>query len=142
MEKVIRALKLTPAFLAEMFSEHPVISVIGLLIFLSALIISGRLGSFIRKIVILANILFAMAGGFMGRSQHGQEIICLSAIALIILFIVRRIVRIAGVIKNHRDETRIRKRAHALAAKRRHKLKHQQQESRITQETNSEDSQS
>lgn len=119
MDKVIRALTSIPAFIADLFSEHPVVAVAGLLIFLLALMVPGRIGSLIRKIVILANILFAMAGGFMGRAQNGHEIICLSAISLIILLIVRLIVRIVNAINKRKRDARIEERALAKAAKRR-----------------------
>ncbi|MDO4803993.1 MAG: SHOCT domain-containing protein [Lachnospiraceae bacterium] len=123
MEKILDALAKMPAFLAELFTEHPVIAVAGVMAFLLALMVPGRIGSLIRKIVVLANVMFAMAGGFMGRGQNGYQIICLSAISLITLFIVRLIVRIVAAIKQRRIDARIEERALAKAAKRRGSFK-------------------
>lgn len=122
MDKVISTLATMPAFIAELFEEHLVLTILGIMIFLLALMVPGRIGSLIRKIVILANVMFAMAGGFMGRGQNGYEIICLSAISLLLLFIIRTIVRIVGALKQRRIDARIEKRALAKAAKRRSTL--------------------
>lgn len=93
----------------------------------------------IRKVVILANVLFAMAGGFMGRLQNGYEIICLSAFSLIILFIVRMIVRISGAIKQRKIDARIEEKALAKAAKRRGAFKKRQGYSGESREIDDED---
>ena len=111
MDKVLSTLLKMPGFIIEMFTEHLVVSVAGVMIFLLALIVPGRIGSLIRKVVILANVLFAMAGGFMGRLQNGYEIICLSAFSLIILLVVRMIVRISGAIKQRKIDARIEEKA-------------------------------
>ena len=57
MERVISTLVKMPGFIIEMFTEHLIVSVAGIMIFLLALIVPGRIGSLIRKVVILANIL-------------------------------------------------------------------------------------
>lgn len=126
MEKIIDALLKMPAFLTDLLTDHLIVTAIGIMIFLLALIVPGRIGSFIRKVVILANVLFAMAGGFMGKGQNGYQIICLSAISLFILLIVRLIVRIAGAIKQRRIDAKIEERALAKAAKRRGSFKKRQ----------------
>ena len=109
------------------------------MIFLLALIVPGRIGSLIRKVVILANVLFAMAGGFMGRLQNGYEIICLSAFSLIILLVVRMIVRISGAIKQRKIDARIEEKALAKAAKRRGAFKKRQGYSGESREIDDED---
>ena len=139
MERVISTLVKMPGFIIEMFTEHLIVSVAGIMIFLLALIVPGRIGSLIRKVVILANILFAMAGGFMGRLQNGYEIICLSAFSLIILFIVRMIVRISGAIKQRKIDARIEEKALAKAAKRRGSFKKRQGYSGESREIDDED---
>ena len=93
----------------------------------------------IRKVVILANVLFAMAGGFMGRLQNGYEIICLSAFSLIILLVVRMIVRISGAIKQRKIDARIEEKALAKAAKRRGAFKKRQGYSGESREIDDED---
>lgn len=128
-----------PGFIIEMFTEHLVVSVAGVMIFLLALIVPGRIGSLIRKVVILANVLFAMAGGFMGRLQNGYEIICLSAFSLIILLVVRMIVRISGAIKQRKIDARIEEKALAKAAKRRGAFKKRQGYSGESREIDDED---
>lgn len=139
MDRVLSTLLKMPGFIIEMFTEHLIVSVAGVMIFLLALIIPGRFGSLIRKVVILANVLFAMAGGFMGRPQNGYEIICLSAFSLIILFIVRMIVRISGAIKQRKIDARIEEKALAKAAKRRGSFKKRQGYSGESREIDDED---
>ena len=139
MDRVLSTLLKMPGFIIEMFTEHLVVSVAGVMIFLLALIVPGRIGSLIRKVVILANVLFAMAGGFMGRLQNGYEIICLSAFSLIILFIVRMIVRISGAIKQRKIDARIEEKALAKAAKRRGAFKKRQGYSGESREIDDED---
>lgn len=139
MEKVLSTLLTMPDFLKEMFTEHMVFAVAGVLIFILALMVPGRIGSLLRKVVILANVLFAMAGGFMGRLQGGYQIICLSALSLLILFIVRMIVRISGAIKQRKIDARIEERALAKAAKRRGSFKKKQGYSGESREIDDED---
>ena len=139
MDRVLSTLLKMPGFIIEMFTEHLIVSVAGVMIFLLALIVPGRIGSLIRKVVILANVLFAMAGGFMGRLQNGYEIICLSAFSLIILFIVRMIVRISGAIKQRKIDARIEEKALAKAAKRRGAFKKRQGYSGESREIDDED---
>lgn len=139
MDKVLSTLLKMPGFIIEMFTEHLVVSVAGVMIFLLALIVPGRIGSLIRKVVILANVLFAMAGGFMGRLQNGYEIICLSAFSLIILLVVRMIVRISGAIKQRKIDARIEEKALAKAAKRRGAFKKRQGYSGESREIDDED---
>ena len=139
MDRVLSTLLKMPGFIIEMFTEHLIVSVAGVMIFLLALIVPGRIGSLIRKVVILANVLFAMAGGFMGRLQNGYEIICLSAFSLIILFIVRMIVRISGAIKQRKIDARIEEKALAKAAKRRGSFKKRQGYSGESREIDDED---
>lgn len=139
MDRVLSTLLKMPGFIIEMFTEHLVVSVAGVMIFLLALIVPGRIGSLIRKVVILANVLFAMAGGFMGRLQNGYEIICLSAISLIILLVVRMIVRISGAIKQRKIDARIEEKALAKAAKRRGAFKKRQGYSGESREIDDED---
>ena len=139
MDRVLSTLLKMPGFIIEMFTEHLIVSVAGVMIFLLALIVPGRIGSLIRKVVILANVLFAMAGGFMGRLQNGYEIICLSAFSLIILFIVRMIVRISGAIKQRKIDAQIEEKALAKAAKRRGAFKKRQGYSGESREIDDED---
>lgn len=139
MDRVLSTLLKMPGFIIEMFTEHLVVSVAGVMIFLLALIVPGRIGSLIRKVVILANVLFAMAGGFMGRLQNGYEIICLSAFSLIILLVVRMIVRISGAIKQRKIDARIEEKALAKAAKRRGAFKKRQGYSGESREIDDED---
>lgn len=139
MDKVLSTLATMPDFLRDMFAEHMVLCVAGILLFLLALMIPGRFGSLLRKIVILANIMFAMAGGFMGKSQNGYQIICLSAVSLLILSIVRLIVRITGAIRQRRIDARIEEKALAKAAKRRGSFKKRQGYSGESREIDDED---
>ena len=139
MDRVLSTLLKMPGFIIEMFTEHLIVSVAGVMIFLLALIVPGRIGSLIRKVVILANVLFAMAGGFMGRLQNGYEIICLSAFSLIILLVVRMIVRISGAIKQRKIDARIEEKALAKAAKRRGAFKKRQGYSGESREIDDED---
>ena len=139
MDRVLSTLLKMPGFIIEMFTEHLVVSVAGVMIFLLALIVPGRIGSLIRKVVILANVLFAMAGGFMGRLQNGYEIICLSAFSLIILLVVRMIVRISGAIKQRKIDARIEEKSLAKAAKRRGAFKKRQGYSGESREIDDED---
>ena len=139
MDRVLSTLLKMPGFIIEMFTEHLVVSVAGVMIFLLARIVPGRIGSLIRKVVILANVLFAMAGGFMGRLQNGYEIICLSAFSLIILLVVRMIVRISGAIKQRKIDARIEEKALAKAAKRRGAFKKRQGYSGESREIDDED---
>ena len=139
MDRVLSTLLKMPGFIIEMFTEHLIVSVAGVMIFLLALIVPGRIGSLIRKVVILANVLFAMAGGFMGRLQNGYEIICLSAFSLIILLVVRMIVRISAAIKQRKIDARIEEKALAKAAKRRGAFKKRQGYSGESREIDDED---
>ena len=139
MDRVLSTLVQMPGFIIEMFTEHLIVSVAGVMVFILALIVPGRIGSLIRKVVILANVLFAMAGGFMGRLQNGYEIICLSAVSLIILLVVRMIVRISGAIKQRKIDARIEEKALAKAAKRRGSFKKRQGYSGESREIDDED---
>ena len=139
MDRVLSTLVQMPGFIIEMFTEHLIVSVAGVMVFILALIVPGRIGSLIRKVVILANVLFAMAGGFMGRLQNGYEIICLSAVSLIILLVVRMIVRISGAIKKRKIDARIEEKALAKAAKRRGSFKQRQGYSGESREIDDED---
>ncbi len=139
MEKVLSTLATMPAFIIDMFTEHPAVSVAGVLVFLLALMVPGRIGSLLRKVVILANVLFAMAGGFMGRLQNGYQIICLSAISLLILFIIRMTVRINAAIRQRKIDARIEEKALAKAAKRRGSFKKRQGYSGEPREADDED---
>ena len=139
MDRVLSTLVQMPGFIIEMFTEHLIVSVAGVMVFILALIVPGRIGSLIRKVVILANVLFAMAGGFMGRLQNGYEIICLSAVSLIILLVVRMIVRISGAIKQRKIDARIEEKALAKAAKRRGAFKKRQGYSGESREIDDED---
>ena len=53
MDRVLSTLLKMPGFIIEMFTEHLIVSVAGVMIFLLALIVPGRIGSLIRKVVIL-----------------------------------------------------------------------------------------
>ena len=139
MDRVLSTLVQMPGFIIEMFTEHLIVSVAGVMVFILALIVPGRIGSLIRKVVILANVLFAMAGGFMGRLQNGYEIICLSAFSLIILLVVRMIVRISAAIKQRKIDARIEEKALAKAAKRRGSFKKRQGYSGESRENDDED---
>ncbi|MDO4478653.1 MAG: hypothetical protein Q4B73_06425 [Lachnospiraceae bacterium] len=122
MNAVLDMLKALPAYLSGAFKEHLIILIIGLVIFLVALIFTNALARFCRYVFVIGSIILGVYGFLTKKTQLVFTII----VFLILMIVIRVIMYTIRTIRQNRINRRIEERALAKAAARRGSWKNRQ----------------
>lgn len=122
MQALIDQLKIVPDYVKMLFTEHLILAVIALVLFLFCMFFTNKVSGILRNIMIVAMFVIG-AFGFV-RNNWPQVLTLI--LALLVLIIIRTIRRIIVTIRLNRRNARIEERALAKAAKRRGSWKNKQ----------------
>ena len=122
MQLFFNHLKDTPAFLKAAFSDHTVIAVIALVIFVLAVVMTNKIATFCRYIVVIGAIIGVTVGFVFKKYPYFWT----SVGILLVLICVRLLLYSIRTIRQNRIDRRIEERALAKAASRRGSWKNRQ----------------
>ncbi|MDD3339480.1 MAG: hypothetical protein PHS82_11570 [Lachnospiraceae bacterium] len=122
MQALIDQLKIVPDYVKMLFTEHLILAVIALVLFLFCMFFTNKVSGILRNIMIVAMFVI---GAFGVVRKNWPQVLTL-ILALLALIIIRTIRRIIVTIRLNRRNARIEERALAKAAKRRGSWKNKQ----------------
>ena len=118
MGNIFSYLKLVPAYLQHVWETMPVVFILVCVVFVVSLF-SGRIPGIIRRIFIIACVVYALIGGFTRRADWGRQIVWVAALLLLALLIIRGIIIIIQTHRQNKINAKIEEKALAKAARRR-----------------------
>ena len=118
MGNIFSYLKDVPAYLQHVWQTMPMVVILVCAVFIISLF-SGRIPGIIRKIFIIACIVYALIGGFTRRADYGRQIVWVAALLLLALALIRGIILIIQTSRQNKINAKIEERALEKAARRR-----------------------
>lgn len=118
MGNIFSYLKDVPDYLRHVWQTMPVVFILVCIVFLVSLF-SGKIPGIIRRVFIVACVVYALIGGFTRRAEYGRQIVWVAALLLLSLALIRSIVFIIQTSHQNRINAKIEEKALAKAARRR-----------------------
>ena len=118
MGNIFSYLKDVPAYLQHVWQTMPVVFILVCVFFVVSLF-SGRIPGIIRKVFIIACVIYALVGGFTRRADYGRQIVWVAALLLLALALIRGLILLIQTRRQNKINAKIEERALAKAARRR-----------------------
>ena len=102
----------------HVWQTMPVVFILVCVVFIVSLF-SGKIPGIVRKIFIIACVVYALIGGFTRRADYGRQIVWVAALLLLALALLRGIILLIQTTRQNKINAKIEEKALAKAARRR-----------------------
>ena len=118
MGDIFSYLRQVPEYLQHVWKTMPVVFILVVIVFIISLF-SGKIPGIIRKIFIVAVVVYAIIGGFTRRTEYGRQMVWVAVLILLLLGLFRGIIYLVQTSRQNKINAKIEEKALEKAARRR-----------------------